>query len=651
MLYPVKPERLLSAILMLILVSCSVYGAQAAPDSLAVRKVYYLDGINVVGESLGKTIGAVDVKEFDRENVTTDTAVSNLISDMAGVFLTEKSKGESIVRLRGFEDRHIRVLVDGMPISDGYFGKYDLHMMSANNIKRINLVKGPVAHQYGFNTMGGILNIISDNHNEEKAFLAKFLYSSHGRTQASFNSSFGLGRSQLYLSSSYMNTPGFLLPHRLTSIDQNSIEEGGKRRTNSMRDQYGIDLRFVTDIAGLHFFSFATGYSYTPEKGNPPSLYDHVDNRNSKIEDWMKLNASLTYKSNLFESIDLTSSVYFDQSEDTYILFSDAQFDNALWKSLIRSSTYGFHLNLNRNVNNIFDHDLGLRVEEKSYNRKGGPGYESGWADNSQSMAKIYHSVYVPIGKDKLSIVAGNALSSFTHTQTDDYNFYWEPQVGLDYRMGVNNISLSYGISNQFPTMRELFSSTSGNPDLKAETAYKAEAVYRTPFAHGNTEGTISVAAFHNRIDDLIRRDRSLFYNQERMSTFGSEINLYLSCFKWLHHDYEVSFIKLDKSNSSVSLLEYPEIKLRLSHRLKVSNRFSIDLSSRWFDESLTYYIEGDYFRLPSYWTNDIGFTYRHSLAKLKLNAANIFDTYYEPQYGYPAAGREVTLAVEIPLF
>jgi len=624
---------------------------EAKEDSLGVRRIYEIDGIRVFGESLVKQIGKIVVKEISTNRVNTEVAIGNMIKDMPGVFLTERGKGESVVRFRGFEDRHIRVFIDGMPISNGYFGNYDLHLISANNVSQIHLIKGPVSHQYGFNTMGGALNIITDKLKEENVLNTRFLYSSHGKTQASFNGSYALGRSQVYMSSSYLYSPDFILPQKLDSVADGGIEDGGERRINSSREQYSMNIRYITDIAAMHTITFASGYSYMPYKENPPSIYEHDDNRYSKLEDWGKISASFSLRSTLTDNLEITASSYYDQSEDTYISFLDAKYEKVDWKSLIRNNTLGFNTNAIHRKRGYFTNDLGFRCELKGYERTGGPGYENKWVDNYQTMTKIYHTFLYPDEAGTLSWTISNAISSYDHSLIGNLVWYWEPQTAMSYRYRDQTYSLAYGLSNQFPTMRELFSSTSGNPKLKPEKAHKVEVSHTAPLQLKYINGTIGSTLFYNRVDDLIDRDRYIYYNMKRMSTYGAEMNLNFSLINQILHDYDVSVIRLDKNNSSVNLMEYPEVKLRFTHHVKLSENLSASLSTQWYDKSLTYYREQDYYYLPSFTVHDFGLKYFYRNANLTLNMTNLLDTYYEPQYGYPSPGREITLAIEIQLF
>lgn len=639
------------ALCLALLVFNQLFAAEAVEDSLDARKIYEIEGIRVVGESMAKKIGSVDIRTIEPEDINTDTAIGSLIRDLPGLFLSERGKGESIVRFRGFQDRHIRVYIDGMPISDGYFGNHDLHLLPSNNVSAVHLIKGPVSHQYGFNTMGGILNIVTDNLNEKNALRSRIQYSSHGSLQTSFNSSYGIGRSQLYLNASFLHVPGFILPAKLETVSESSLEEGGERRTNSDRNQYAIAMRYITDIGGMHTFSAASGYSFIPNKGNPPSIYIDAGNRFNSLKDWGKFNASASVRSRPSDDLDLRASVYYDRSEDTYIRYLDHTYRTVDWESLIRTNTVGTQTNINYTFNSKLDNDIGFRLEQKSYDRTGGPGYTGIWIGNDQTMLKFYHNIMYPVKSDRLSVIVGNALSSYSHSQIDGYDWYWEPQAAVNRKIRNANLSLAYGRSIQFPTMRQLFSSTSGNPYLKPEKGHKIEASISAPVSFDIAAGTIKTNLFYNRVANLIERGRDDFYNLDRMSTYGGELNIDFSLLNRLSHGCELSYMKLDEANSSLALIQYPEVKLRFSHQFKQTDNLHFSLSSSRYGESLTYYGPEDYFKLPSYWTHDFGVKYFLGRSNITLNVTNLLDSYYEPQYGYPAPGREAILAVETKIF
>ena len=83
----------------------------------------------------------------------------------AGVY-ARRTKGVSDsmprVQLRGLygQDRTL-VLLDGVPLNEGYTGSVDWNTISTENVERIEVIRGPSSALYGGNAMGGVINIIT----------------------------------------------------------------------------------------------------------------------------------------------------------------------------------------------------------------------------------------------------------------------------------------------------------------------------------------------------------------------------------------------------------------------------------------------------------------------------------------------------------
>ncbi len=69
--------------------------------------------------------------------------------------------GLTQVRIRGAEANHTLVLVDGIVANDTTTGSFDFSDLSADNIERIEIIRGPQSGLYGSNALGGVVNIIT----------------------------------------------------------------------------------------------------------------------------------------------------------------------------------------------------------------------------------------------------------------------------------------------------------------------------------------------------------------------------------------------------------------------------------------------------------------------------------------------------------
>ncbi len=65
------------------------------------------------------------------------------------------------VRIRGAEGRHTRVIVDGIDVNTTKDGEFDFSNLLAEEIEKIEVVRGPMSGLYGSGALGGVINIIT----------------------------------------------------------------------------------------------------------------------------------------------------------------------------------------------------------------------------------------------------------------------------------------------------------------------------------------------------------------------------------------------------------------------------------------------------------------------------------------------------------
>ena len=65
------------------------------------------------------------------------------------------------MRIRGAENNHTLVLIDGVPANDPTSGAYDFSDLSTADIERIEVIRGAQSVIYGSGAVGGVINIIT----------------------------------------------------------------------------------------------------------------------------------------------------------------------------------------------------------------------------------------------------------------------------------------------------------------------------------------------------------------------------------------------------------------------------------------------------------------------------------------------------------
>lgn len=67
------------------------------------------------------------------------------------------------MQLQGLSAEYTLILINGEPIIGKNAGVVDLSRIVVNNIKRVEIVKGPVSCLYGSDAIGGVINIITED--------------------------------------------------------------------------------------------------------------------------------------------------------------------------------------------------------------------------------------------------------------------------------------------------------------------------------------------------------------------------------------------------------------------------------------------------------------------------------------------------------
>lgn len=154
--------------------------ASAAADSVsettadsAANRNYTAEEI-VVTATRHRTLSAVApsaVSILTRAQIAAmpGSLLSNALSLNAGSFVRAYGGGSALqtVSLRGMGAEHTLVLVDGQRHNTLQNGQTDFGLFSNSNVERVEIVRGGYSALYGADAVGGVINIITKNPNEQ----------------------------------------------------------------------------------------------------------------------------------------------------------------------------------------------------------------------------------------------------------------------------------------------------------------------------------------------------------------------------------------------------------------------------------------------------------------------------------------------------
>ena len=90
--------------------------------------------------------------------------LSDILTEQSSLQVFNSGFGEG-VQLQGLNPDYTLILLNGEPIIGRNSGVIDLNRIAINNIKKIEIVKGPSSSLYGSEALAGVINIITEDNN------------------------------------------------------------------------------------------------------------------------------------------------------------------------------------------------------------------------------------------------------------------------------------------------------------------------------------------------------------------------------------------------------------------------------------------------------------------------------------------------------
>jgi vitamin B12 transporter len=154
-------------ILFLMCVLSSVDSSESVMDTL-YTKMYFLEGVVVTASRYADEISDISssvsvITEKDIKFVNSYIA-PDLLSDVPGVEIMKTGnfgRADVVIRGIGNNGRKLGFLVDGRPEKMAIYGCAVTHTFPLHNVKKIEVVKGPLSSLYGSGAMGGVVNILT----------------------------------------------------------------------------------------------------------------------------------------------------------------------------------------------------------------------------------------------------------------------------------------------------------------------------------------------------------------------------------------------------------------------------------------------------------------------------------------------------------
>lgn len=408
---------------------------------LNAQNKYELDQITVTSEKMPISINndnrdviildELQLKKFS--NVSLDY----ILKELAGIDIRQRGTDgvQADVSIRGGTFEQTLIMLDGMKINDTQTGHHNLNIpVTANDIQRIEIIKGQASKAFGPNAFNGVVNIITKKFSNDKIDV--------GMSGGTYNSY----RTELSFSKRIDNI------YNRISISK-SKSDGYKRNTEYENKSF----YYSTNYAVNNFQSFLS-FGYLDKDYGANSFYSskYPDQAERTITKFASLQ-------NIFvlSGIDFATKVYWRRNDDNFVL---NKFNPSFYKNLHQTNTYGSSLQVNYKYN-FTNFTIGSEIIHNDIN-----------STNLGVHKRLDYGFFIEALNqfDIFSFGIGGFAYSINKKKLE----FW-PGVDFKYRLNeIIELTASVGKAFRAPTFTELYYHdpiTQSNPKLKREESINSE--------------------------------------------------------------------------------------------------------------------------------------------------------------------------------
>ncbi len=637
----------------LILASLLRPGPGAAKDSTAV---YTLGEIvaseRAEGVEAAQTVSTVTAVDIRAKNARTLDQALNLLP---GVNVRVGGDGVPRIDVRGFRTRHVLLLLDGIPLNSAYDQQFNPATIPTENVAVIKLTEGASSVLYGQGALGGVINIITRKGMQGLGATVGVESGDREPYLARGSISGGKGGVDFFVSGSSTKLDDYRLSSRFTPdpVQPGRLRVNSDKQRNNVLGNVGYNR---SDLSAGLTVNLAQGYY-----GKPPSVIDDpVDPfanslRFDRVDDFKNISLQGSVAYDLTKRLNLRVRGFVNHLVERNNRYDDASLgassDSGSFRLLGTSTVYGGALQPRYDLGRAGAIGVLLSSEGDEWRNQGPFAVAPNtFQQRDQRNAFRIHSVAAEYEVSPLPSL-GFAVG---------YGRHW--QIGGDRRengysalaaahcdvLEDTRLKASFSRNIRFPTLRDLYDPSQGNPALVAERAntFQIGVEQQLPAIRSG----VGVDGFYTHASDLIQLDQQTGKsgNFAKILFRGFEVTASTQLVKALLVRASYTYLhSSDQSGTGRDQLPYsPRDKVALEARYDFAFGLTPYVSFQYLGDQY-FYTKGSYLpvlkmQLQDILLTDVKLSQRMLRDRLTLyvGAKNLFDHNHESAYGFPQAGR-----------
>ena len=664
--------------------------ANAAPIERDPLVDNAMDVIVVHGERANATEVATTSWSISEEEIQALGAQSldEVLKNVPGVYVRYGGEGTPRVDIRGFKTRHVTLLINGVPANSADDGQFDPSVIPTSQIARVEVSVGPTSVLYGPGGAGGVINIITKRGSSAPALSGNLELAKDDTFKGDISAAGSGDNWQGLISAGYQHTDGFPMSsdYQVTEYQDKYLRNNADKELTNLYAQGSYWLSDNTQlIANMALRSGEWGKPPRDGSGSGRVKFERVDDYDSQT-----FQLGLAHKFN--DTFTFRGFGYHNQSDTYETVYGDDSYASLTESQDGRSTVQGANLQLITDFDTAGMLTTSVIAEKQSWeavaeslgssksgSRKAsgggkgsgggsgggsGSGGGNGSGGGSSASTELFDDsawVYTAAAEYQFQsegdwgFTLGGAYHDMDKTEGNE-NDYSALASGFWQAADETRLSLSAARKVRFPSMRNLYSLSSGNQELETEISKHVELGLEQGLGM-NTE--LQLYLYHTDADDYIAKDvNGMYQNIGNYRFQGLDTVLSNNSIENLDLSLSYSYLNAEDRDSSTGFdgLDYRpkhQLRFQLGYKLPTETRIHLNVE-RIMDQN--YYeqekIGGQKVwqekSLEDYTLVDINLV--QPLLKdnleLYLRATNLLDENYYQSDSLPQAGRQVFVGI-----
>jgi vitamin B12 transporter len=616
----------------------------------------------ISGAEAAGTVHRITAAQIRQEGAKTLDDVLELVP---GVTVREGPEGTPRIDIRGFRTRHVQLFINGIPIRETYDDQFDPTTIPVEYIAEVKVTTGGGSVLYGQGGNGGSIDIITKKGVKgiQGSLTAEAgtgeRYIGRGTVGAA-NDKVNVFASASYYDRDHFNTPGKhetfegLTDERLNSDRQRTNFFGNLGYHISDKTQLGLT---VSHDRGENGKPPVTNYSKNDPFAKKPKYERTDDLNNTLFQAILSGDPEGPFQYRIWG--------YYNQRFQEDNRYDDTMTSNDpdTWTQVAKGASHdktdtrikGASTQIKYQVGKAGTATLGLNGEKDSWKDIGFTVDKNGaqQAVDEKREVNFYSAAleYDHNFSDRLGGVLGYSQQFMVKDEGKDENDFTY-LIGAFWDLtDTTRLKANHAKKVRFPSIKQLYDSASGAPDLAAETTYHYEAGIEQKLP---ARTTLGLTGFYIKAEDFIEKNSSdVYQNYQKLRFQGVETTLTTHAID--NAMLRITYTYLDSKDESDNATK-DELQYRPTHSVTMEGSYTFGFGLNIY-ASMKYVADQYFYDSSDTLQKELG---DFTVVNLKLDqtlgasgfdvyvgAENLLDEAYEESYGLPQAGRTLYAGME----